>query len=85
MARHIGRIDAPLLIGVGAAFDFHAGLKPWAPRLVRKLGCEWAFRLACEPHRLWRRNLNSPLFVLGVLWERFGVPAMLASWRQRRA
>ena len=48
-------ISAPLMIGVGAFFDFAAGEVPRAPALMRKLRCEWLFRLAIEPRRLWRR------------------------------
>lgn len=57
MARHVGRISAPVLIGVGAAFDFHAGLKPQAPRWMQQSGMEWFFRLVTEPRRLWKRYL----------------------------
>jgi len=50
--------DLPLAhVCVGAAFDFHAGLKPRAPPLMQRAGLEWFFRLACEPRRLWRRYL----------------------------
>lgn len=64
MAEHVGRINAAVLIGVGAAFDFHAGLKPQAPGWMQRSGLEWLFRLGCEPRRLWRRYLvNNPLFV----------------------
>ena len=49
------RLDAPVLLGVGAAFDFHAGLVPQAPRWIQSMGLEWAFRLSQEPRRLWRR------------------------------
>ena len=49
------RLAAPMLIGVGAAFDFHAGGKRQAPRVVQRSGLEWAFRLAAEPRRLGRR------------------------------
>jgi N-acetylglucosaminyldiphosphoundecaprenol N-acetyl-beta-D-mannosaminyltransferase len=55
MARHIGRIDAPVMIGVGAAFDFLAGTKRQAPRWMQRNGLEWLFRLCLEPRRLWRR------------------------------
>jgi N-acetylglucosaminyldiphosphoundecaprenol N-acetyl-beta-D-mannosaminyltransferase len=59
-------LDAPVLIGVGAAFDFHAGLVPQAPPALQRLGLEWAFRLAQEPRRLWRRYAHhNPRFVLG--------------------
>jgi N-acetylglucosaminyldiphosphoundecaprenol N-acetyl-beta-D-mannosaminyltransferase len=55
MARHLGRIVAPVMIGVGAAFDFLAGTKRQAPRWIQQSGLEWLFRLATEPRRLWRR------------------------------
>jgi N-acetylglucosaminyldiphosphoundecaprenol N-acetyl-beta-D-mannosaminyltransferase len=66
MARMRGRLEAPVLVGVGAAFDFHAGLVPQAPALMQRLGLEWLFRLAQEPRRLWRRYLRyNPRFVTG--------------------
>ena len=55
MAAHVGRLDAPVLIGVGAAFDFLAGIKKRAPRWIRRSGLAWLFRLLQEPRRLWRR------------------------------
>jgi N-acetylglucosaminyldiphosphoundecaprenol N-acetyl-beta-D-mannosaminyltransferase len=68
MARMRDRLDAPVLVGVGAAFDFHAGLVPQAPDALQRLGLEWAFRLVQEPRRLWRRYLRyNPRFVLGFL------------------
>jgi N-acetylglucosaminyldiphosphoundecaprenol N-acetyl-beta-D-mannosaminyltransferase len=57
MAAHVRRLSPTVLIGVGAAFDFHAGLKRQAPRWMQKNGLEWLFRLATEPRRLWRRYL----------------------------
>jgi N-acetylglucosaminyldiphosphoundecaprenol N-acetyl-beta-D-mannosaminyltransferase len=66
MARMRHRLAAPVLVGVGAAFDFHAGLIPQAPGWMQRLGLEWAFRLAQEPRRLWRRYLRyNPRFVVG--------------------
>ncbi len=66
MAAMRSRLDAPVLIGVGAAFDFHAGLIPQAPERMQRLGLEWLFRLIQEPGRLWRRYLRyNPRFVLG--------------------
>lgn len=57
-------LEAPVLIGVGAAFDFHAGLVPQAPSWLQRVGLEWAYRLAREPRRLWRRYLRyNPRFV----------------------
>lgn len=64
MSAHRDRLAAPVLVGVGAAFDFHAGLKPQAPLWMQRSGLEWLFRLATEPRRLWKRYLrNNPLFV----------------------
>lgn len=58
MAEHVGRIDVPVMLGVGAAFDFHAGSRPWAPRAVRRLGMEWAFRALTGGPRTLLRNLR---------------------------
>ncbi len=70
MAAHVGRVHAPVLVGVGAAFDFHAGLKRQAPRWVQRSGLEWAFRLASEPRRLAGRYLkNNPRFAGLVVFE----------------
>lgn len=63
MAEHVGQIPGAVLIGVGAAFDFHAGTKRQAPRWMQRSGLEWLFRLLSEPRRLGRRYLiNIPLF-----------------------
>jgi N-acetylglucosaminyldiphosphoundecaprenol N-acetyl-beta-D-mannosaminyltransferase len=57
-------LKAPLLVGVGAAFDFHAGLVSQAPAWMQRHGLEWLYRLSREPRRLWRRYmLYNPLFV----------------------
>jgi N-acetylglucosaminyldiphosphoundecaprenol N-acetyl-beta-D-mannosaminyltransferase len=55
MARHFGKIDAPVMIGVGAAFDFLSDRKTEAPEWLRGSGFEWLYRLVTEPRRLWRR------------------------------
>jgi N-acetylglucosaminyldiphosphoundecaprenol N-acetyl-beta-D-mannosaminyltransferase len=66
MARMRHRLTPPVLVGVGAAFDFHAGLVPQAPERLQRLGLEWAFRLAHEPRRLWKRYLlYNPRFITG--------------------
>jgi N-acetylglucosaminyldiphosphoundecaprenol N-acetyl-beta-D-mannosaminyltransferase len=66
MAAMRPRLDAPVLVGVGAAFDFHAGLVPQAPAWMQHSGLEWAFRLGQEPRRLWRRYArHNPRFVAG--------------------
>ena len=64
VSRHRPRLEAPALVAVGAAFDFHAGLMRQAPRWMQRSGLEWLFRLANEPGRLWKRYLvNNPLFI----------------------
>ncbi len=64
MAQMRPRLEAPVLVGVGAAFDFHAGLVPQAPSWIQESGLEWAYRLAQEPRRLWKRYLRyNPRFV----------------------
>jgi N-acetylglucosaminyldiphosphoundecaprenol N-acetyl-beta-D-mannosaminyltransferase len=64
MAEYLPRLDTTLMIGVGAAFDFHSGRVVQAPRWMQRSGLEWLFRLASEPRRLWKRYLvNNPLFV----------------------
>ncbi len=66
MAAMRGRLDAAVMIGVGAAFDFHAGLVPQAPNWMQSSGLEWLFRLLHEPRRLWRRYARyNPRFVSG--------------------
>ena len=67
MAQHKGKISA-VMVGVGAAFDFHAGAKPQAPVWMQKRGLEWFYRLFQEPRRLWKRYLyHNPRFMLLVL------------------
>ena len=67
MARMRPQLRAPMLIGVGAAFDFHAGLVAQAPPWLGRHGLEWAYRLVREPRRLWRRYLRyNPRFMLAV-------------------
>ena len=60
------RLSAPLLVGVGAAFDFHAGLVSQAPPWMQRNGLEWVYRLSREPRRLWRRYARyNPRFLAG--------------------
>ena len=64
MAQMRPMLETPVLVGVGAAFDFHAGLVPQAPPWMQQAGLEWAYRLTREPRRLWRRYLRyNPRFV----------------------
>jgi len=76
MAEHVGRLQAAVIIGVGAAFDFHAGLKKQAPCWMQRSGLEWFYRLCSEPRRLWRRYLiNNPYFLWLILLQMIGVKA----------
>jgi N-acetylglucosaminyldiphosphoundecaprenol N-acetyl-beta-D-mannosaminyltransferase len=93
MAEHLGRLHAPVLIGVGAAFDFHAGLKSQAPRWMMRAGLEWVFRMLQEPRRLGPRYFaNNPLFIalifaqlLGLRFGRMNTAVSAASTSRARA
>lgn len=65
MAEHRSRIEA-VMIGVGAAFDYHAGTLARAPHWMQKNGLEWFYRLCSEPSRLWRRYLVTNTLFLGL-------------------
>jgi N-acetylglucosaminyldiphosphoundecaprenol N-acetyl-beta-D-mannosaminyltransferase len=70
LADHRSRLSAPVLMAVGAAFDFHTGRVRQAPRWMMSAGLEWLFRLYQEPRRLWHRYLvYNPLFLWHVLLE----------------
>jgi N-acetylglucosaminyldiphosphoundecaprenol N-acetyl-beta-D-mannosaminyltransferase len=73
MSELSGQIAAGVLIGVGAAFDFHSGTKPQAPRWMQRHGLEWFFRLCTEPRRLGGRYLrNNPVFIARYLLQALG-------------
>ena len=63
MHEHFGKLRAPVLLGIGAAYDFISGRKPQAPRWIQRGGLEWLFRLVNEPQRLWPRYRQYPRFV----------------------
>lgn len=66
MADHKGRVNA-VMVGVGAAFDYHAGTIKRAPLWMQRYGLEWFHRLCSEPRRLWKRYLvTNTLFVIGM-------------------
>ncbi len=74
MAEYRHKIRVPVMIGVGAAFDFWTGRTKQAPEWMREHGLEWFFRLVSEPHRLWRRYLiYGPQFVWAVALELGGI------------
>lgn len=80
IAKHLGRVDAPWMIGVGAAFDYHSGAIPWAPPPLRAVGLEWLFRLILQPKLRAKRYWWSAIYVLqafakGLFTARFLRPA----------
>jgi N-acetylglucosaminyldiphosphoundecaprenol N-acetyl-beta-D-mannosaminyltransferase len=64
MALNRAALEVPVMVGIGAAFDFHAGVKPQAPGWMQACALEWLFRLCCEPRRLWKRYLLGNTFFL---------------------
>jgi N-acetylglucosaminyldiphosphoundecaprenol N-acetyl-beta-D-mannosaminyltransferase len=73
MAKHRGVVNA-VMLGVGAAFDFHAGVKAQAPAWLQKVGLEWIFRLFTEPRRLWKRYLyHNPRFIVLAVADLWGL------------
>jgi len=74
MHEHRLKFPGSILIGVGAAFDFHAGLKKQAPKWMQRSGFEWFYRLMTEPRRLWRRYMvNNPLFIFLIIAQALGL------------
>ena len=74
MAKYAGVLDAALLVGVGAAFDFHTGRVRQAPRWIQRSGFEWLFRLCMEPRRLGPRYAKTnPLFLLRIAGQLSGL------------
>jgi len=70
MARYVDRLQVPLLVGVGAAFDYHTGRIQDSPDWIKRAGLQWLHRLLQDPRRLWKRYLrNNPAFVWGVLLQ----------------
>jgi N-acetylglucosaminyldiphosphoundecaprenol N-acetyl-beta-D-mannosaminyltransferase len=64
MSAHRSTLPGVVMLGVGAAFDFHAGRISQAPAWMQRNGLEWFYRLLMEPRRLWRRYLlQTPLFL----------------------
>jgi N-acetylglucosaminyldiphosphoundecaprenol N-acetyl-beta-D-mannosaminyltransferase len=75
LSRYLDATGARLGIGVGAFFDFTAGVVPRAPAWMNRWGLEWIYRLIREPSRLWRRYLlGNPLFLVRILKNRLSPP-----------
>ncbi len=60
----LDQVKVPWMIGVGAAFDYHAGTVPWAPKWMHKLGLEWLFIIITQPHLRMTRYVRSISFIL---------------------
>ena len=74
MHQHRDRLNVPVMVGVGAAFDMHSGRLKQAPAWMREHGLEWFYRLVQEPRRLWRRYLVlGSMFVCNVSLELAGL------------
>jgi N-acetylglucosaminyldiphosphoundecaprenol N-acetyl-beta-D-mannosaminyltransferase len=74
MLEHGSKLNVPVMVGVGQAFDILAGVKSRAPLWMQNIGLEWLYRLLLEPHRLWKRYLlYNPWFILLVLREQVGL------------
>jgi N-acetylglucosaminyldiphosphoundecaprenol N-acetyl-beta-D-mannosaminyltransferase len=70
MADYISRLATTMMIGVGAAFDFHTGRIADSPPWIKKIGLQWLHRLAQDPRRLWRRYLlNNPSFIWNAILQ----------------
>ncbi len=74
MAAHVDSLQHVVMLGVGAAFDFHAGVKRRAPQWMHPLGLEWVYRLLQEPRRLWKRYLPTvPVYFLLLALQMTGI------------
>lgn len=74
MAAHVGCLETCVMLGVGAAFDFHTGRVKQAPMWMRRSGLEWLYRLSREPRRLWQRYLlGNPRFVALIALQLLGL------------
>jgi N-acetylglucosaminyldiphosphoundecaprenol N-acetyl-beta-D-mannosaminyltransferase len=65
--KNLDQINAAVILPAGACFDYIAGVIPFPPRWVGKVGLEWLFRLASEPRRLWKRYLLEPWYIFGLV------------------
>jgi N-acetylglucosaminyldiphosphoundecaprenol N-acetyl-beta-D-mannosaminyltransferase len=74
MAENVDRLQCRMMIGVGAAFDFHTGSLRDAPQWIKDCGLQWAHRLYQDPRRLWKRYLtNNPAFLQKIALQLAGL------------
>jgi N-acetylglucosaminyldiphosphoundecaprenol N-acetyl-beta-D-mannosaminyltransferase len=63
LSRNYEALNVPFMIGIGAAFDYLAGVKQQCPQIVGKLGFEWLYRLVTSPKHVWKREISIPIFI----------------------
>lgn len=83
MKEHRSKLNVPVMVGVGAAFDFLSGNKPQAPAWMQRNGMEWLFRFVNEPKRLWPRYSQYPKFALLVALELLGLRTSYTEIKER--
>jgi exopolysaccharide biosynthesis WecB/TagA/CpsF family protein len=81
MHSHKEKLPGVVMLGVGAAFDFHAGRIKQAPPWMQRAGLEWCFRFMMEPRRLWKRYMLNPLFLIMWLLQLIGFRVIKESAR----
>ena len=82
MAEYSPRLRVPVMLGVGAAFDFLSGRIKQAPRWIQRSGFEWVWRLCAEPRRLGPRYFkNNPLFLLRTFAQLTGLKKYPSDFR----
>jgi N-acetylglucosaminyldiphosphoundecaprenol N-acetyl-beta-D-mannosaminyltransferase len=74
MAEYLPKLDASIMLGVGAAFDLHTGRMKDSPEWIKNAGLQWAHRLAQDPRRLWKRYfINNPKFIAAIAAQLIGI------------
>lgn len=71
LSRNYAELNVPFMMGIGAAFDYLAGIKSQCPKIVGKLGLEWLYRLVISPKHVWKREISIPLFIYYFLTKQF--------------
>ena len=71
IVQHRQVLNVPVMLGVGAAFDFHSGTRPWAPKIIRVLGLEWLWRMFSGGRRTFFRNVRCVSVVAWFLARRY--------------
>ena len=74
LSRNYQALDVPFMMGIGAAFDYLAGIKQQCPNFVGKLGLEWLYRLISSPKHVWKREISIPIFIYYFLTKQFFAP-----------